>query len=60
MSASMSTLGASTGEGLHEWDELPLDGSEAWLGMMLMAASSVISLKFLCWTVTFVSHTLMR
>lgn len=56
---SATTSAASTVEGLHEWDEQPMDGSDAWIGILLMAGSSVVSLKMICWTVTFLSHTLM-
>ena len=53
-------MSASTSEGLNEWDELPVDGSDAWLGLVLMAASSLVSLKIIWWAVTFVGHAIMR
>ena len=53
-------MSASTSEGLNDCDELPVDGSDTWLGMVLMAASSVVSLRFLYWAVTIVGHRVMR
>lgn len=42
-------MSASTGEGCDEWDELPLDGAEAWFGLLLMAGSGVVTCKILAW-----------
>jgi hypothetical protein len=33
------------------WDELPTDGSHAWLGLILLLASSVIAIRGICWLV---------
>ena len=31
------------------WDELPTDGSHAWLGLILLLASSIVAIRGLCW-----------
>ena len=33
----------------HRWDELPTDGSHAWLGLLLVLGSSVVAVRGLCW-----------
>jgi hypothetical protein len=33
------------------WDELPTDGSHAWLGLVLLLASSVVAIRGICWLV---------
>ena len=33
------------------WDELPTDGSHAWLGLILMLGSSIVAIRGICWLV---------
>ena len=33
------------------WDELPTDGTQAWVGLLLMLGSSIITIRGLCWMV---------
>ena len=43
-----------------EWDVLPRDGSQAWLGGVLMAASATVSVTALGWIVTAIGGFIMR
>ncbi len=36
--------------------ELPGDGSQAWVGLLVVAVSGSISLATICWLVTIVVH----
>ena len=47
------------GEGCDEWDELPTDGSDAWLGMLLMVISGVGMVKLLIWLVSMTGKLFM-
>ena len=40
------------------WDELPTDGSHAWLGLILLLASSVVAVRGLCWVAATAIHLL--
>ena len=33
------------------WDELPTDGSHAWLGLLLLLGSSVVAIRGICWVI---------
>ncbi len=35
----------------ERWDELPTDGSHAWLGLMLVLGSSIVAVRGLCWMI---------
>ena len=31
------------------WEELPTDGTHAWLGLLLVLGSSIAAIRGLCW-----------
>lgn len=39
----------STSEGWGEWDKLPIDGAESWLGLLLLLGSGTVSVECLLW-----------
>ena len=49
----------STGEGWGEWETLPNDGAEAWLGALLLLGSGTISVELLIWVARIVRQTIM-
>ena len=53
MSASVETSLAQDWVGNQSasphWDELPTDGSHAWLGLVLLLASSIVAVRGVCW-----------
>ena len=53
MSASIdANLGEAwvrTPPGPNGWDELPTDGSHAWLGLLLMLGSAAVAIRGTCW-----------
>ena len=51
---------AGTRDGTAEWDELPVDGSDAWLGCILLVGSSLVSLKILGWVAATVKDLIMQ
>ena len=51
---------ANTGDAVAEWDELPIDGSDAWCGLLLLAGSSVVSLRIVGWVIVEVGKILMQ
>ncbi len=47
--ASFPELWQTSADRPTVWDELPTDGSHAWLGLLLVLASSIVAIRGLCW-----------
>lgn len=56
----MQSMSASIETGFHQvwnrepthaahWDDMPTEGAHAWLGLLLLLGTSIVTIRVFCW-----------
>ena len=53
-------MSESTGEGWGEWERLPIDGADSWLGVLLLLGSGTVSIEFIVWLTRIARQAFMQ